>query len=122
MTDPLRPGSLMIAGFVAAAMLPVIAQNPDPPSNANKSASCRQLGEVFAANPLDHTLMVKGDRDDSMDTILFSGTTQVVRLTEEPAVGGAFDPKNIQMGDRVCVQLENSAQKAAARILLLTRS
>ena len=58
MTDPLRPGSLMIAGFVAAAMLPVIAQNPtksgvDPPSNANKSASCRQLGEVFAAPSLD---------------------------------------------------------------------
>jgi hypothetical protein len=127
MTDPLRPGSMMITGFVAVAMLPVIAQYPtkggaDRPSNTNESPSCDQLGEVFAANPLDDTLMVKGDRYDSMDTIRFSGTTKIVRLTAEPEVGGTFDPKNIQMGDRVCVQLEKSAQKAAARILLMTRS
>jgi len=126
MTRPLWPGFPIVAGFVAAAMLPVLAQDRTPvgvnlPSDANRPKACDPVGEVFGANQVDHAVTIKSDRDSSMVTMRLSETTQIVRQTTAAEAGGTFDPKNIQIGDRLCVEQGDSSQRTV-RILLMTRS
>ncbi len=84
--------------------------------------TCNLLGEVFVANPFDQTLMVKGDGSADIKMIRFSNQTQFVHVTVERKPAGEFDPKNLQAGDRLCVQFGTAQAKTAARFLVMNRS
>ena len=82
---------------------------------------CNLLGEVYVTNPFDQTLMIKGDGSADINTIRFSNQTEFVHVTVERKPAGAFDPKNLQTGDRLCVQFATGQTKTAARILVMKR-
>jgi hypothetical protein len=83
--------------------------------------TCNLLGELFATNPFDQTLMIKGDGSADINTIRFSDQTQFVQVTVERKPAGGFDPKNLQTGDRLCVQLATAPAKTADRVLVMKR-
>lgn len=84
--------------------------------------TCNLLGEVFVTNPFDQTLIIKGDGAADIKNIRFSNQTEFVRVTVERRPAGQFDPKNLQAGDRLCVQFGEAQAKAASRILVMKRS
>ena len=65
--------------------------------------------------------MIKGDGSADINTIRFSDQTQFVQVTVDRKPAGGFDPKNLQTGDRLCVQLAKAPAKAAARVLVMKR-
>ncbi len=84
--------------------------------------TCNLLGEVFLTNPFDQTLTIKGDGSADISTVRFSNRTQFVQVTVERKPAGEFDPKNLQAGDRLCVQLAAAQTKTAGRVLVMKRS
>ena len=84
--------------------------------------TCNLLGEVFVTNPFDQTLTIKGDGSADINTIRFSNQTQFVQVTVERKPAGEFDPKNLQAGDRLCVQFPAAQAKTAGRVLVMKRS
>jgi hypothetical protein len=83
--------------------------------------TCNLLGELYITNPFDQTLTIKGDGSADISTIRFSNQTQFVQVTVERKPAGEFDPKNLQAGDRLCVQLPAAQAKTAARVLVMKR-
>jgi hypothetical protein len=83
--------------------------------------TCNLLGEVYVTNPFDQALTIKGDGSADLSTIRFSNQTQFVQVTVERKPAGEFDPKNIQAGDRLCVQLVAGQKKTAGRVLVMKR-
>ena len=84
--------------------------------------TCNLLGEVYVTNPFDQTLTIKGDGSADISTVRFSNRTQFVQVTVERKPAGEFDPKNLQAGDRLCVQLAAAEAKTAGRVLVMKRS
>ena len=83
--------------------------------------TCSLLGEVYVTNPFDQTLTIKGDGSADISTIRFSNETQFVQVTVDRKPAGEFDPKNLQAGDRLCVQFATAQAKTAARVLVMKR-
>jgi hypothetical protein len=83
--------------------------------------TCDLLGEVYVTNPFDQVLTIKGDGAADLSTIRFFNQTQFVQVTVERKPAGEFDPKNIQAGDRLCVQLLAGQTKTAGRVLVMKR-
>ena len=83
--------------------------------------TCDLLGEIFVTNPFGQTLMIKGDGSADINAIRFSSETQFVQVTVERKPVGDFDPKNLQVGDRLCVQFDTAQSKTAARVLVMKR-
>lgn len=83
--------------------------------------TCNLLGEVFLANPFDQTLTIKGDGSADITMFRFSNQTQFVQVTVERKPAGEFDPKNLQAGDRLCVQFAATEAKTADRVLVMKR-
>jgi hypothetical protein len=102
---------LIVVSLAISLPLPVAAQ-----------ATCNLLGEVFVTNPFDQTIMIKGDGSADINTVRFSHQTEFVRVTVERKPAGNLDPKNLQTGDRLCVQSSATPAKAADRILVMKRS
>jgi hypothetical protein len=90
-------------------------------SETAAQGTCNLLGEVFVTNPFDQTLVIKGDGSADINTIRFSDQTQFVQVTVERKPAGGFDPKNLQTGDRLCVQLATAPAKTADRVLVMKR-
>src|SRR5665213_2539233 len=84
--------------------------------------TCNLLGEVYVTNPFDQTLTIKGGGSADISTVRFSNRTQFVQVTVERKPAGEFDPKNLQAGDRLCVQLAAAQAKTAGRVLVMKRS
>lgn len=102
---------LTLVSSVILLPLPVAAQ-----------ATCNLLGEVFVTNPFDQTLMIKGDGSADIKTVRFSDQTEFIRVTVERKPAGTFDPKNLQTGDRLCVQSSATPARAADRVVVMKRS
>ena len=102
---------LILALSVTLLAAPAVAQG-----------KCNLLGEVFVTNPFDQALVIKGDGSADINTIRFSNQTHFVQVTVERKPAGEYDPKYLQMGDRVCVHLDTAQAKTAARILVMKRS
>ena len=83
--------------------------------------TCNLLGELYVTNPFDQILTIKTDGSADINTIRFSTQTQFVQVTVERKPAGQFDPKNLQAGDRLCVQLAAGHAKAAGRVLVMKR-
>jgi hypothetical protein len=83
--------------------------------------TCSLVGEVYVTNPFDQTLTIKADGSADIHTIPFSKQTQFVQVTVERKPAGEFDPKNLQAGDRLCVQLTTTQVKTAGRVLVMKR-
>jgi hypothetical protein len=83
--------------------------------------TCNLLGEVFVTNPFGQALMIKGDGSADISTIQFSSKTQFVQVTVERKPAGEFDPKNLQVGDRLCIQFDTAQGQTASRILVMKR-
>jgi hypothetical protein len=84
-------------------------------------STCNLLGEVYVTNPFDQTLTIKGDGSADISTVRFSNRTQFVQVTVERKPAGEFDPKNLQAGDRLCVQFAAAEAKTADRVLVMKR-
>ena len=84
--------------------------------------SCNLVGEVYVTNPFGQTLTIKADGSANINTIQFSNQTQFIQVTVERKPAGEFDPKNLQAGDRLCVQLPAAGAKTADRVLVMRRS
>ncbi len=84
--------------------------------------TCSLLGEVYVTNPFDQTLTIKADGSADINTIQFSKQTQFVEVTVERKPAGEFDPKNLQAGDRLCVQRPAAEAKIPDRVLVMRRS
>jgi len=108
-----RASTYRILILVASLMLAAAA--------GKAQGKCNLLGEVYVTSPFDQTLMIKGDGSADIKTIRFSDQTEFVHVTVERKPAGVFDPKNLQMGDRLCVQFAAGQAKAAARILVMKR-
>ncbi len=83
--------------------------------------TCSLLGEVYVTSPFDQTLTIKGDGSADISTIRFSKQTQFVQVTVERKPAGEFDPKNLQAGDRLCVQFNAAQTTTADRVLVMKR-
>ena len=83
--------------------------------------TCSLLGEVYVTNPFDQTLTIKADGSADIATVPFSNRTQFVQVTVERKPAGEFDPKNLRVGDRLCVQFPTTQAKTAARVLVMKR-
>ena len=83
--------------------------------------TCNLLGEIYVTSPFDQTLTMKADGSADITTVQFSNLTQFVQVTVERKPAGEFDPKNFQVGDRLCVQLAAGQAKTAARVLVMKR-
>jgi len=83
--------------------------------------TCDLLGEIFVTNPFGQTLMIKGDGSADINAIRYSSETQFVQVTVERKPAGDFDPKNLQVGDRLCIQFDTAQSKSAARVLVMKR-
>ena len=90
-------------------------------SAAPRQGACNLLGEIFVTNPFDQALMIKGDGSGDINAIRFSNQTQFIRVTVERQHAGDYDPKNLQVGDRVCVQFAAADAKIPARVLVMKR-
>jgi hypothetical protein len=112
----------MIGRASSSHLLIVVTSVLSLASSVAAQRTCNLLGEVFATNPFDETLMIKGDASADINTIRFSNQTQFVHVTVERKPAGEVDPKNLQAGDRLCVQFGTAQAKAAARILVMKRS
>ena len=84
--------------------------------------TCNLVGEVYVTNPFGQTLTIKTDGSADIKTIQLSNRTQFVQVTVERKRAGEFDPRNLQTGDRLCVQLVTAQPKIADRILVMRRS
>jgi hypothetical protein len=83
--------------------------------------ACNLLGEVYVPNPFEQTLTIKTDGSADITTVPFSNQTQFVQVTVERKPAGEFDPKNLQVGDRLCVQFTTARVKTAGRVLVMKR-
>ncbi len=83
--------------------------------------TCNLLGEVYVTNPFDQTLTIKADGSADIATVSFSNRTQFVQVTVERKPAGQFDPKYLQVGDRLCVQLASAQANTAGRVLVMKR-
>ncbi len=83
--------------------------------------TCNLVGEVYVTNPFGQTLTIKADGSADINTIQFSNQTKFVQVTVERKPAGEFDPKNLQAGDRLCVQLPAAEGKTADRVLVMKR-
>jgi hypothetical protein len=83
--------------------------------------TCNLVGEVYVTNPFGQTLTIKADGSADINTVQFSNQTQFVQVTVERKPKGGFDPKNLQAGDRLCVQLGAARDKTAGRVLVMKR-
>jgi hypothetical protein len=83
--------------------------------------TCNLLGELYVTSPFDQTLTIKADSSADITTVQFSNLTQFVQVTVERKPAGEFDPKNLQVGDRLCVQLAAAQAKTAVRVLVMKR-
>ena len=59
---------------------------------------------VYVTNPFGQTLTIKAEGSADINTIQFSNQTKFGQVTMERKPAGEFDPKNLQAGDRLCVQ------------------
>jgi hypothetical protein len=84
--------------------------------------TCNLVGEVYVTNPFGQTLTIKADGSADITTVQFSNQTQFVQVTVERKPAGEFDPKNLQTGDRLCVQFPAPEAKSANRVLVMKRS
>ena len=105
------PLLLVVVSTVISLPLPIAAQAP-----------CNLLGEVFVSNPFVQTNTIKGDGSADINTVRFSDQTEFARVTVERKAAGNFDPRNLQTGDRLCVQASSIPAKPAERILVMKRS
>lgn len=110
----------MICRGAASLLLIVVSSVISLPPPVAAQGTCSLLGEVFVTNPFDQTLMIKGDGSADINTIRYSNQTEFVRVTVERKPAGNFDPKNLQTGDRLCVQ--STATPVKDRVLVMKRS
>lgn len=82
---------------------------------------CNVLGELYVTSPFDKTLMIKMDGSADLNTIDFSSQTQFVQVNVERKPKGEFDPKRLEVGDRLCIHLTPNQKSTASRILVMKR-
>jgi hypothetical protein len=76
---------------------------------------------VYVTSPFDQTLTIKADGSADITAVPFSNQTRFVQVNVERKPTGEFDPKNLQVGDRLCIQFATAQVKAAGRVLVMKR-